>query len=225
MNATRREFIKRASAIAGLSLLAPATGRPAAAMPKVLILGDSISVGYTPYVKDLLANEAEVVRPSENCQGTKNGLLKIDEWIGTTRWDVIHFNFGLHDMKHVDPVTGVNSNKPEDPQQSDVKQYAKNLKVITAKLKASGAKLVFATTTPFPDKPDGVLRRSEDVPRYNGAALKIMKKNGIRIDDLYSFALPRMKELQIPNNVHFTKEGSAVLAEQVAGSIRSILKS
>jgi hypothetical protein len=43
------------------------------------------------------------------------------------------------------------------------------------------------------------------------------------MDDLYTFALPRLNEIQIPTNVHFTLEGSAVLAEQVAASIEKAL--
>lgn len=216
----RRGFLK----IAGGILAALPSGAFAASLfkdrPKVLILGDSISIGYTPYVKELLKDVADVSRPDENCQGTSNGVKKIDAWLGDTRWDVIHFNFGLHDLKRVDPATGQNSTREEDPKQADLKQYTRNLKAITQRLKKTGAVLIFATTTPFPDKPDGPLRHSSDAEAYNRAALKIMKKNKVLIDDLHDFIQPRMAELQIPKNVHFTKEGSKVLAEQVAEAIR-----
>lgn len=226
MNTTRRDFIHRMSALVGISLVAPGLGAKGFdALPNVLILGDSISIGYTPYVQEILAGEASVVRPAENCQGTTHGLKNTDKWLGDTKWDVIHFNFGLHDLKHVDPVTRVNSNDPGHPQQADVKQYAKNLKVITEKLKATGAKLIFATTTPYPDKPDGPLRMADQPGKYNKAALRIMKKHKVAINDLYAFTLPQMSALQIPNNVHFTKEGSRVLAEQVVASIRNVLRS
>ncbi|GAA4437416.1 SGNH/GDSL hydrolase family protein [Ravibacter arvi] len=224
MKSDRRKFLK----IAGGLLAALPSGafplRVSKPLPRVLILGDSISIGYTPHVVELLKEVAEVSRPAENCQGTTNGVKKIDTWLGDSRWDVIHFNFGLHDLKHVDPVTFQNSTREEDPKQADVKQYARNLKAITEKLKSTGAVLIFATTTPFPDKPDGPLRRASDVKAYNRAALKIMKKNGVLINDLHSFALPRMSALQIPKNVHFTKEGSKVLAEQVAGVIRKEIR-
>ena len=105
-------------------------------LPNVLILGDSISIGYTPFVKELLEGEATIFRPlfengrAENCQGTTNGIKNIDRWIGTKQWDIIHFNFGLHDLKHVDPVTRKNSNKKDDPPQAELKQYKKNLEEI-----------------------------------------------------------------------------------------------
>ena len=51
---------------------------------------------------------------------------------------------------------------------------------------------------------------------YNEIALKIMRDNEVEVNDLYSFVLPRMEELQRPNNVHSTESGSEALAEQVA---------
>jgi hypothetical protein len=90
----------------------------------VLLIGDSISIGYTPFVKELLKYQAEVSRPvkengqAENCQGTTNGVVNIKRWVGDTKWDIIHFNFGLHDLKHVDPVTKGNSKNPKHPLRS-----------------------------------------------------------------------------------------------------------
>ena len=192
------------------------------ALPKVLILGDSISIGYFPYVKEYLKGKADVTRPfksdgkPENCQGTTNGIANIDRWIGDAKWDVIHFNFGLHDIKHVHPETGKNSNELKDPRQAEPKQYRKNLQLITKKLTATGAKLVFATTTPYPENVGGPLRAYGDAEKYNKIALKIMKKQNVQIDDLFGFILPKMDELQRPNNVHFTDEGSKELGEQVS---------
>ncbi|MBT3382911.1 MAG: SGNH/GDSL hydrolase family protein [Prolixibacteraceae bacterium] len=199
-------------------------------LPNVLILGDSISIGYTPFVKDLLKYKANVFRPmldnekAENCSGTTKGVDNIDRWIGTTKWDVIHFNFGLHDIKHVDPVTGENSKNPDHPHQADVKQYRKNLKVIVEKLKATGAKLIFATTTPYPDEVGGPLRKPGMPEKYNKAAIKIMNFNGIAINNLYEFVKPRIADLQLPNNVHFKPQGSLALAEKVIDRINEALE-
>ncbi|MPY90235.1 MAG: SGNH/GDSL hydrolase family protein [Luteitalea sp.] len=194
-------------------------------LPNVLLLGDSISVGYTQFVQELLKGKANVKRPlrengdPENCLGTTNGVSHIDRWLGDTRWDVIHFNFGLHDLKHVDPVTRRPSENPEHPQEADLTTYRKNLTEIVKKLVATEADLIFATTTPYPDKPDGPVRRADQPAKYNEVALKIMKQFGVMIDDLYSFALPRLTETQRPHNVHFTDEGSKGLAKQVAEKI------
>ncbi len=198
-------------------------------LPNVLILGDSISIGYTPYLKEQLKGIANVYRPifkngkNENCQGTTNGLLHIDHWIGSRKWDIIHFNFGLHDLKHVDPITGKNSKKKEDPHQANRKQYKRNLFVIVEKLKNTKATLIFATTTPYPDDLKTAIRDEGLSKKYNKVALKVMKKNKIMINDLYSFVLPRMQDLQIPNNVHFTKKGSEELGKRVADIILTSL--
>lgn len=201
-----------------------------AEQPKVLLIGDSISIGYLPFVQELMEGKVLVDRiplkpdgKAENCQGTTNGIANIDRWLGDTKWDVIHFNFGLHDIKHVNPDTGKSSNDPNDPQQANLKQYRKNLKELVGKLKATGANLIFATTTPYPEgtKP---YREFSDVAKYNKVARKIMKKNKIAINDLHSFVLPRMEELQRPVNVHFTAEGSKQLAAQVVKSINNSLK-
>jgi acyl-CoA thioesterase-1 len=66
-------------------------------------------------------------------------------------------------------------------------------------------------------------RKPEDVVAYNAAALRVMQENGVAIDDLYAFALPRLKEIQRPVNVHFTDAGSEALAAQVAAAIRKAL--
>ena len=94
---------------------------------------------------------------------------------------------------------------------------------IVKKLKATGAQLIFATTTPYPEgtKP---LRAFGDEIKYNRAAIKIMKKNDIEINDLHSFVKPRMQELQRPVNVHFTEYGSKEIAAQVAQWITNKLE-
>ena len=195
-------------------------------LPKVLIIGDSISIEYLPFVKEYLGGKAEVTRPykesgeAENCQGTTNGLVSIDRWIGNTRWDIIHFNFGLHDIKHVDLETRENSKDPQAPQQASPKQYKKNLKSIVKTLKATGAKLIFATTTPYPDDVKGPLRKAGMPKVYNDIALEIMKKNKILVNDLHAFVLPRMAELQRPVNVHFLEDGSKALGKEVANIIQ-----
>ena len=198
-------------------------------LPNVLIIGDSISIGYTPFVREMLKTKANVYRPMlengnpENCSGTTKGVENIDRWIGDTKWEVIHFNFGLHDIKHVDPVTGEGSNNPKHPPQAPLKQYKENIEIIVEKLKATGAKLIFATTTPYPNVVEGPLRKPGMPQKYNQATIKIMNKNNIIINDLYAFMLPRMSELQLPNNVHFTETGSFELAKKVTERIIEVI--
>jgi hypothetical protein len=158
---------------------------------RVLLLGDSISMGYTPFVKEMLKDEAVVVRAMredgrvENCAGTTHGVGRIEAWLALEggEWDVIHFNFGLHDLKAVDPATGKASPNPEHPRQADLPTYRKQLAEIVKKLKQSEATLVFATTTPVPSKTVKPFRDPEDVIRYNTAAKEIMAAEGVVVDD------------------------------------------
>src|ERR1041384_5436441 len=70
------------------------------ALPRVLLIGDSISIGYTLQVRELLKGKANLHRIPINGGATEVGLAKMKEWLGDGKWDVIHFNFGLHDAKH-----------------------------------------------------------------------------------------------------------------------------
>lgn len=195
------------------------------ALPDVLIIGDSISLGYTPYVQQELKGVANVTHAPGNNSGTSLGVTKIDAWLKHDRkWTLIHFNWGLHDLKRVKEAgTAVNSDDPKDPQQADLPAYEKNLTALVEKLKATGAKLIFATTTPYPA---GVspYRDPADAGRYNEVALRIMQKNNIPVDDLHGVIQPKLEALQLPKNVHFKPEGSQFLAKQVADSIRAALK-
>jgi acyl-CoA thioesterase-1 len=181
-------------------------------LPRVLLIGDSISIGYTAPVRDLLKGKANVHRIPGNGGPTTNGLAHLKQWLGNGKWDVIHFNWGLHDLKFMS----------DGKRQVDPKAYEKNLRKLVRELKRTKAKLIWATTTPVPE---GVTppRKNEDVLTYNAIARKIMKKNKIAVDDLYEFALPQLAEIQQPANVHFTPQGSAVLAKQVAATIEEAL--
>ncbi|MBC8407067.1 MAG: sulfatase-like hydrolase/transferase [Planctomycetes bacterium] len=200
--------------------------RKSVAKSKVLLLGDSISMGYHSTVLAELASDATVIRPRGNCAGTTNGIAKIDDWLKLDggNFDLIHFNFGLHDLKAVTVAGGSKTtNNPSDPRQADLETYRRQLEEIVQKLKASGAKLIFATTTPYPG---GVRphRDPKDAARYNAVALQIMAKNQIEVNDLYHFALPQLSEIQQSVNVHFTKDGSAVLGLEVSNKIRQAIK-
>src|SRR5260370_23689304 len=69
-----------------------------AGLPRVLIIGDSISMYYTPEVRRLLSGRANVYRVPDNGKSTMYGLKNIEDWLGDGNWAVIHFNFGLHDI-------------------------------------------------------------------------------------------------------------------------------
>jgi len=182
-------------------------------LPRVLLIGDSISIGYTLEVRKLLAGKANLHRIPVNGGPTTNGLQQLDKWLGTGHWDAIHFNWGLHDLKLM----------TNGQHQVELTQYEENLRQLVKKMKASSAKLIWASTTPVPEGKLNPPRDPADVPRYNGAALRVMKEFDVSVNDLYAFALPQLSEIQLPNNVHFKPEGSAKLARPVADAIAAAL--
>lgn len=192
-------------------------------LPHVLLIGDSISIGYMLPVRDQLKGEANVWRPPTNCGPSSKGIESLDEWLGDRQWDVVHFNHGLHDLKYMGP----NGQNLADPaaatsyQQVPIPQYKKNLKQIAERLKATGATVIWCETTPVPKGSKG--RVVGDAKKYNQAAAEVISElGGIETDPLYDFAM-KHSDQQRPANVHYTPEGSRLLASQVANSIRDAL--
>jgi acyl-CoA thioesterase-1 len=184
-----------------------------AGLPRVLLIGDSISIGYTLPVRQELAGKANVHRIPTNGGPTKNGTANLAKWLGTGKWDVIHFNFGLHDLRHMED--GKRQVEPAD--------YEQNLRSLVADLKKTGAKVIFATTTPVPEGKLTPQRTFGDVAVYNDIALKVMKENDVAIDDLNAAITPTLAQHQNKADVHFNAEGSATLGKAVVKSINAAL--
>lgn len=192
-------------------------------VPRVLLIGDSICSGYEKEVRALLAGKAEVFKNAGNAEYTGNGLKQIDAWLGGESWDVIHFNWGLWDMygwryHAVDRSPA---------------QYEKRLETLVSRLEKTGARLIWATTTPACPAPEKTMRerfqKDVQIPpelerEYAEAALRVMRKHGVRINDLHALMLPDLKQRQIADdNVHYTKEASKLQADQVARKILEAL--
>ncbi|NUQ66092.1 MAG: SGNH/GDSL hydrolase family protein [Pirellulales bacterium] len=174
-------------------------------LPRVLLIGDSVSRGYTMAVRKELVGKANVHRAPENCGGTANGLKKLDVWLGDGKWDVIHFNFGIHDR----------STPPVD--------YEDRLEKIVAGLQKTGATLIWASTTPIP-KDDAAKQTPESIVQRNALAVRIMQRHSIAVDDLFTFITPHLATAQNPNDVHFNAKGYDLLGAQVAQSVLTALK-
>ncbi len=204
-------------------VFAPIEDNPA--LPRALLIGDSISIGYTLPVRRLLDGKVNVHRVPANARHTGIGLQKINEWLGDGKWDVIHFNWGLHDLcyRSTDPSTPNRRDKVNGKLDLSFEEYQQNLRKLVKILKATGAELIWAGTTPVPDGEPG--RFKGDEIKYNEAAGKIMEENGVMINDLHAHAMRKLSQIQQPNgNVHFTAEGSDYLAEKVAESIHEALR-
>ena len=202
-------------------------------LPKVLLIGDSISGGYAAGVVKLLENKAEMVKLGAvatyrinneafwHSSGTAKALdfgsakaciadfERFERHLAETKYDVIHFNFGLNDI-----FRGRNGKWHNPPE-----QYAEHLDKIVTLLKKNGAKIIWANTTPVPDNdPD---RPAGDDQIYNAAAEKVMKKHGITINDLHGVVTrwDGYAQWKKGNDVHFSGAVYAMLAGKVADSI------
>lgn len=198
-------------------------------LPNVLILGDSISIGYTRAVRGKLAGKANLYRPMkgkgpDNCGDTTIGLGKIDAWLGTQKWDVIHFNWGLWDLCYRNPTSKSQGNRDKvgGKLSTTPENYEKNLEQLVTRLEATGAKLIWASTTVVPEGEDG--RFVGDDAKYNAVAERVMKKHHIATDDLFTLSKGFAGKFSTKaGDVHFTPEGYEKLAEQVSASIEKLL--
>jgi lysophospholipase L1-like esterase len=193
-------------------------------LPSVLLLGDSISQGYTPFVRDLLKGICKVERPRANCGDTRAGLQNLDTWLDGRHWNLIHFNWGLHDLchRHPDSTLYGNRDKIKGPVSVTPDEYRKNLSILVTRLKQAADRLIWANTTKVP--PDEAGRFEGDDARYNAIADAIMQTHGVATNDLYSLTSNFGPELfTAPGDVHFTEAGTKSIADQVARCIKKTL--
>lgn len=198
---------------------------PAPELPKVLLIGDSISAGYQRQVKEAFKGRAVVVKNEGNAEWSGTGIQKIESYLGATKWDVIHFNWGLWDLY------GWEYHREDRSPEA----YAKRLDVLVTRMKQTGAKLIWATTTPVCREPEKTMQKrfSQTVQislaqqkQYADAALAVMKKHHVMINDLHAHILPSLSEHAVaPNDVHFHAAGSDHLAKKVIAAIDEALKS
>lgn len=225
------------------NLLDRASSRAAAGLPNVLLLGDSISMGYTPFVKRKLAGTANVSRPRCNCGATQFYLREsngMKDWTGTNRWDVIVMNAGIWDICYMKgdvlktdhfwrpdaelaklpPLRrGTEIRRRGFRVRTPVLEYADNLRKILTYLKSTGATVIFALTTPCPayqyDDRCGLFRV------YNEIAVGVCNDLDVATVDLYAVG-ERNYDNQ-PDKAHYNDAGNEDLAETVAEAIRAAL--
>lgn len=203
-------------------------------LPNVFLYGDSISIAYTARVREQLADTANVYRLHTN-GGDSNGFIERLTRLETTMrdprlqgrwtfdWDVIHFNVGLHDLKHVtaDGKLDLDTGRLV----STTETYAANLRAIVRHLRETypGASLIFATTTPVPANSRG--RKHDDAVHYNAVALEVLREfPEVRINDLHALSAPKQPEWWVmPGDVHYRAEGSNAQGDQVAEAITDCL--
>lgn len=161
-------------------------------LPRVLVLGDSIYQQPARDAANELKGRVEVVfanmQPGE-VRNTETILENLEVLLGKGPWDLIHFNCGLGDLVHRAPnmkafrvmareVGGVRATCPE--------QYEKNLHELVTRLQGTGARLVWATTTPIRHSTSNVFEMGSEV-KYNAIAARVMAAHKVPINDMHTY--------------------------------------
>ncbi|WP_339703317.1 SGNH/GDSL hydrolase family protein [Algoriphagus aquimarinus] len=193
--------------------------------PRILIIGDSISIGYTPFVKDHFEGKALVKHNPSNAQHTGTGLKQISKWLGNKEWDIVQFNWGLWDLcyRHPDAIAYGMRDKVNGKVTYTVDEYAANLDLLVTSIKTkTDAKLIFVTTTYVPPEEEG--RFTDDVEKYNDAAKAVMKKHKVQVNDIYEESVKIHKDYGIgSNDVHYSPEGYQKLSESISSFLENDL--
>ena len=153
-------------------------------MKKIILIGDSIRMGYDKYVKEALRETAQVYYPADNCRFATYIIRFVHEWKKKGEWpedaDLVHWNAGLWDVPEImgdGPVT-------------PIEHYAVQIARIDRRLRElfPKAKIVFATSTAVEEEKFGPVfkRRNATIEAFNAAAIKALEGTGTVIDDLYA---------------------------------------
>ena len=189
-------------------------------MKKIILIGDSISMGYRGFVQAELNGIATCWGPDENGGTSRNVLAHLDDWVLNRPVDVIHLNCGLHDGKR---------EFGSDDTQVPLAEYENNVRLILRKIQeSSAARLIWATTTPVNEewhhRLKGFDRCEADVVAFNAVALKVAAAAGVIVDDLFNLVEQAGRdELLLEDGVHFKPAGYRLLGAVVSRSVRAAL--
>lgn len=190
-------------------------------MKNVFLLGDSIKGFYKSRVEELLGGEYKIWTPAENCRFAKYTLNSLRHYFAAMREenffpDIIHFNVGLWDLNHL-----YNTGRPF----TECEEYIRDMKNILTQLKKTGAKIIFATTTPTRKERETAADTqhfNSEIKYYNEKLLEAIENDVDAVNDLYSVIEGNIESYISDDFLHPSQSGVEVLAKQVADSIEKI---
>jgi acyl-CoA thioesterase-1 len=204
-------------------------------LPRVLVVGDSISMNYHEAAKAALKGIANYYRIEGNGGPSDRGVVCMELWLGDYKqkglqWDLIQFNHGLHDLKQVyDEATGTYG-----AYQVGLEEYQANLEKEIAIMKKTGARLVWCSTTPVPDNSHGKWdngtfgRRKDEDLVFNKAAAEVIRRHPeIRVNDLNGYIRNSagFDHWRKGTDVHFWgREEQELVGKAVAEAIKTALQ-
>ena len=181
-------------------------------MKKILLLGDSIRLNYAPYVYRKLSDRAQIVWPEDNCRFAKYTLHELPGWLKTLgNPDIVHWNNGLWDLHHYNGAEPLTS----------LADYVKDLERIANLLKATDAKIIFATCTTA--SPENGEWDNAQVAEYNAAAKRLMERLSIPVNDLYPLTKGHEEGMISGDLIHLSPEGIKTVGQKVVETLEKYL--
>ncbi len=185
-----------------------------ASLPRVLLIGDSITNSYLEPVRKALAGQANIdawITPTT--QADKSLPKTIAAILAWQKYVVIHFNLGLHGWQA--------GRIPEGQYEPLTRQLVENLRA-----GAPQATLIWATITPVTVKGEPEKLNPDIQPtieEHNRLALGVMQAEGVEIDDLAGL-MGKNLPLAAGDMFHWKAPGVALLTESVTKSIATALE-
>jgi len=179
-------------------------------MLKVMLIGDSIRMGYETRLRELVAGDVDLRAPEENCRFTAYTLFSLSTWAPDNDYDVIHWNNGQWDTCYM----------PDGRIHTPLPVYLELQQRVIEILRPRTRRLVFATTTPVHDDQYRTAaingRKNEDIEAYNQAVSEILGSMGIEINDLHAAVVQDVGTYICDDKVHLSEEGIELCARKVA---------
>lgn len=180
-------------------------------LPRVLLIGNSITRGYYPEVQKQLAGKAFVARLATSKSIGDPGLLQeISLAMSYHKFNIIHFNNGLHGWGYSEVEFG--------------KAFPAFIKTI--RKKSGGAKLIWATITPVRNKADVNLfsEKTDRIKARNKIALDYLsKQKNIQINDLWELTAKNAAFYTGGDGTHPNPSGYLAIGEKVAAIVSAAI--
>lgn len=177
---------------------------------QVLLLGDSLRMGYEPVVRKNLTGIAGVSGPLENGRWAGYTLNSLRFWLNSFPVpDVVHWNCGLWDLGD-DYTIGRPFSLPEE-YESAVERTV----TVLNKLFPS-AQIILATTMPT-DNPD-----TSGIESYNEIIKRVAARHNLPVDDLFPLLRDNIGLIG-PDHIHLKSEGYDLIGQAVTDIILKYL--
>lgn len=193
-------------------------------LPNILVIGDSISIGWISPVYDALKEEYDISLPMVNGRNSYYSNKHFDACYEKWPAEIIIWNNGTWDCTLEEWHDTYAFNQPKEWYGTTLEEYKENIISTARKMKATGARVIFFTTTPLPNGAEGIYKVGYE-KQLNEIAKNILPNEGVEVYDLYQYAVDVNPERLTSTNEHFSEKGNKILAEFVIKAIKGEIKS